>query len=147
MTHALRFQNPGSICFYNWFRATMGHEADLREFCRAFRGLPIVEPKRFPGRIEPPAAAEDDRLVARLYGDHLGVVNDCGEAREISLVLPKGYAPHGLRDLALNTDCQILEGPEGGRVRLQLRPWDFRTLAPSPRSRVSPLTRRARSQD
>ncbi|HOS93343.1 MAG TPA: hypothetical protein PLQ54_08525, partial [Armatimonadota bacterium] len=130
MTHALRYQNPGSFCFYNWFRATMGHETDLREFCRAYRGLPMVDPQPFPGRVEPAAAAADERLCVRMFRDRISIVNDGPEAREITLVLPAGYAMRGLRDLALNTRCDIER--RGGRreVRLQIRPWDIRTLAP-----------------
>jgi len=130
MTHALRYQNPGSFSFYNWFRATMGHETDLREFCRAFRGLPMVEPQPFPGRVEPADAAADERLCVRMFRDRIGIVNDSPEEREITVVLPAGYATRGLRDLAFNTACDI-ERRDGRRVvRLQIRPWDIRTLAP-----------------
>ncbi len=130
MTHALRYQNPGSFCFYNWFRATMGHETDLREFCRAFRGLPMVEPMPFAGTVEPAEAAGDPRLCVRMYRDRVGIVNDCGEAREITLVLPDGYAPRGLKDLALSTACEITQRDGRRQVRLSVRPWDVRTLAP-----------------
>ncbi|MBM3476402.1 MAG: LamG domain-containing protein [Armatimonadetes bacterium] len=130
MTHALRYQNPGSFCFYNWFRATMGHETDLREFCRAFRGLPMVDPQPFAGRIEPAEAAADERLCVRMYRDRIGIVNDCGEARDITLVLPQDYARKGLHDLALSTSCEIATHDGTREVRLHLRPWDVRTLAP-----------------
>lgn len=130
MTHALRYENPGSFCFYNWFRATMGHEVDLREFCRAFRGLPMAAPTPFAGQIRPAEVANDPRLCVRMLRDRLSIVNDCGEAREVTLVLPSGYAPGGLEDLALATRCEVVERNGQREVRLAIRPWDIRTLAP-----------------
>jgi len=130
MTHALRYQNPGSLCFYNWFRATMGHEADLREFCRAFRSLPMVAPTPFTGTVEPAEAAGDERLWVRMFRDRIGIVNDCGEARQVTLVLPDGYGQQGLRDLALNTACTIEAQGARRAVTLDMRPYDVRTLSP-----------------
>lgn len=130
ITHAIRLQNPGHFTFYNWFRATMGHEQDLREFCRAFRGLPMTEPQSFEGEVLPAEAASDETLWIRQFGDRIAVVNDSGQPRTVSLILPRGYAEKGLRDLALNEDCATRV--EGGRrtVSLNLRAWDLRTLAP-----------------
>ena len=120
MTHALRYQNPGSFCFYNWFRATMGHETDLRG-----AGPMPCEPRAGP-RWSPPRR----HPVHPHVRDRVGIVNDCGEAREITLVLPDGYAPQGLKDLALSTACEITQRDGRREVRLSVRPWDIRTLAP-----------------
>ncbi len=130
LTHALRLQNPGHVTFYNWFRGTMGHEQDLREFCRAFRGLPMTEPAPFAGRVLPEEAAADERLWVRQFGDRIAVVNDSSQARRVELSLPRGYAARGLRDLALDVECDVGGSAGERRVVLELRPWDFRTLAP-----------------
>jgi hypothetical protein len=130
MTHALRLQNPGHFAFYNWFRATMGHEQDLRQFCRAFRSLPLEDPVPFPGRVEPASAAQDERLAVRLFGDRLAVINDRSLARTIRLVLPAGYGTGGLGDMGLNRRCEVKKRGLDRVVSLSLRPWDLRTLVP-----------------
>jgi hypothetical protein len=108
----------------------MGHEIDLREFCRAYRGLPMVEPKPFTGRIEPAEAASDPRLCVRMFRNRISIVNDCGEARDVTLTLPPRYAKKGLSDLAFNTQCEIKTIGSDRRILLHIRPWDIRTLAP-----------------
>ncbi|NPV48659.1 MAG: hypothetical protein HPY69_17090 [Armatimonadetes bacterium] len=130
MTHALRHGNPGHLTFYNWFRATTGHELDLREFCRAYRGLPMVSPRPFTGRVLPEETTADDTLCVRMYRDRIGIINDSAEAREVTLELPAGYAPAGLRDVTLNEICTETRAGGQRQVRLALRPWDLRTLAP-----------------
>jgi len=132
MTHAIRTQNPGHFTFYNWFRATMGHEQDLREFCRAFRSLPMAEPAPFPGEVSVGATAEDnlDTLWVRQFGDRIALVNDSPFPCEVTLRLPKGYAPGGLRDVGLCEPCEITKAGTQREVSLRLRAWDLRVLRP-----------------
>jgi hypothetical protein len=130
MTHALRLQNPGHFTFYNWFRATMGHEQDLREFCRAFRSLPMTDPAPFPGEVVSDGPA-DDALWVKQFGDRLAVVNDAPDPREATLKLPKGYATRGIRDVGLNETCPVAKTGTDRSITLKLRAWDLRTLAPA----------------
>lgn len=90
----------------------------------------MTEPQSFEGEVLPAEAASDETLWIRQFGDRIAVVNDSGQPRTVSLILPRGYAEKGLRDLALNEDCATRV--EGGRrtVSLNLRAWDLRTLAP-----------------
>jgi hypothetical protein len=129
MVHAIRLQNPGHFTFYNWFRATMGHEQDLREFCRAFRSLPMTDPQPFAGQItsQPPA---DDTLWMRQFANRLALANDSATPREVTLTLPKGYATGGLRDVGLGERCEVVTKGTERTVRVRLREWDLRTLAP-----------------
>jgi hypothetical protein len=133
-TRALRTMNPHYMLVFCWFRGSYGHEADLREWVRAWRALPAVEPREFEGAIqaEPPS----DDLWVRWFGDRLAVVNDSAHAREVTLTVrpPRD----GATEIYDATTCRILDTEAAGaemRVTLALRAWDLRTLVfrPEPR--------------
>jgi len=129
LTYALRTMNPRWIVLYNWFRATLGRELLLREFCRGFLALPAVPPKPFEWEVDP---KPDERLWIRWFGDRLCVVNDARRSLTVKLTIPKTL-PKGYRlvDLATNETLLVAEkGPlRPMRVSLRLRPFDLRTLA------------------
>lgn len=125
LTYALRTRNAKEIIFYDWFRATSGIDVELRQFARAYRALPAVEPRAFDGRCEP---APDGGLWIRWFDDRLAVVNYSGQPRTISLVIP---AKNGrkLLDVAQGCTAGRREGTaKDFRCTLQLAAYDLRTL-------------------
>jgi hypothetical protein len=124
LTYLMRKFNPHDITFFNWFAGTIGREFEVREFCRAFRALPAVEPKDFEGEVAPKPT--DDRLWIKWFGDRLAVVNDAPQERELTLRLPsksKQTVDAALLRLAdASRDGEVLQ------VKLNLRPFDLRTL-------------------
>ena len=123
MTHALRTMNVSRVVFYNWQRSTMGREIGLREFCRAFRALPAVEPKGFEGQVQP---APDERLWIRWFGDRLAIVNDSREPRTVEVRMPARWAGKELAELATHTR---VAADREGRLEIDLRAFDLRVLA------------------
>ncbi len=126
-THALRTMNPQYMLVFCWFRGSYGHEAELREWARAWRALPAVEPRAFEGAVqsEPPS----DDLWVRWFGDRLAVVNDSAQTRDVTLTVSPP------RDVATEvydaTTCRTIPTEAVGermRMTLTLRAWDLRTL-------------------
>ena len=100
-------------------------DIELRQFARAWRGLPAVAPEPFDGRCRP---RPDERLWIRWFGDRLAVLNDSPQPRTVSLTLP---SRKGRRVYDLAT-CRVV-GKRGWltrrlRATLRLRPYDLRTL-------------------
>ena len=127
ITYAMRTLNPHDMTFFNWFRATMGRELEIREFCRAFRALPAIEPRDFDGRIEPEPT--DERLWVRWFGDRLAVVNDANRESTVTLTIPVTGATHTRvvdATLSRSVDAHVAEGRLA--ITLTLRPFDLRTL-------------------
>jgi len=125
-TYAMRVMNPCSLTFFNWFRGTIGHEFDAREFVRAFRALPAVEPKEFDGKLE--ADPPSERLMVKWFGDRLGVVNDSPAGRKVKLVAPVRGDVKEVFDAAMNVPIPAKVGDGHAEFALQLRPYDFRTV-------------------
>ena len=63
-----------------------------------------------------------------MFRDRISIVNDSPDEHEITLVPPAGYAMRGLRDLALNTACDIERATAGGGAAADQA--DICTLAP-----------------
>ncbi len=129
LTFAVRTMNPYAFTFYNWHRATLGRELQLREFARAFRGLPAVAPRPFDGRVKP---TPDERLWVRWLGDRLAIVNDRPSPQDIELDIPKPL-PAGwrVRELATNT-TPVPPSPQARSnttVALHMRAYDLRVLS------------------
>ena len=126
-TYALRTMNPEYILVFCWFRGSYGHEADLREWARAYRALPAVEPREFKGKVTP--APQDERLWIKWFGGRLAVLNDSAEPREVTLEIPP---PHdGITEVFDVNTCRALPmTAAGGRLRMtvSLRPYDLRSL-------------------
>ena len=126
MLYTLRTANSYHFTCYNWCRATSGYELTLREFARAFRALPAVEPKEFRGKVEVEGSLPNEWLWIRWFGDRLAVVNDSAQSRRVRLTLDRPLKPaQKLFDLALN---QVVSVDRSGSVTLNLRPYDLRTL-------------------
>ena len=127
LTYAVRTLNPHDVTFFCWFRASIGREMEIREFARAFRALPAVEPRDFDGRIEPQPA--DERLWVKWFGDRLAVVNDSDRPREVTLRIPrKQAASPNVFDAAHHRAADARVEGDALAVRLTLRPFDMRTL-------------------
>jgi len=125
LTYALRTRNPYGLIFYNWHRATRGIDIELREFARAYRGLPAVEPRPFDGTCEPKG---DERLWIRWFDDRLAVVNDSGQPRTVTLTIPSRDGKE-VFDLATCRTVGVREeGKEQLSCTLDLRAYDLRTL-------------------
>lgn len=126
-TYALRTMDPEYILVFCWFRGSYGHEADLREWARAFRALPAVTPRDFEGRATP--QSDDEHLWIRWFGPRLAVLNDGPEARDVTLDIPP---PHkGVNEVFDANTCRAVPMTMAGdslRVRLALRPYDLRPL-------------------
>ena len=127
LTYSLRTLNPHDVTFFNWFRATIGREFEVREFCRAFRALPAVDPRDFDGSIE--AEPMDERLWVKWFGDRLAVVNDAGYERDVTLSIPLAE-PNDVSvvDAAFNHPIETRTQRRTLSVRLSLRQFDLRTL-------------------
>jgi hypothetical protein len=124
ITYLMRKFSPHDLTFFNWFAGTIGREFEVREFCRAFRALPAVEPKDFDGEIVPKPA--DDRLWVKWFGDRLCVVNDSPKEQEITLLLP----PKEGRVLDATLGRFAETTGEAGHLSLKvgLRAYDLRTF-------------------
>ena len=127
LTHAMRTMNPYDVTFFNWFRASIGREFEIRELSRAFRALPAIRPRDFDGHVE--AEPMDERLWVKWFGDRLAVVNDAGYPRTVTLAVP-AKTPKATRlfDATLCRDVAATAGSKDLTARLHLRPFDFRTL-------------------
>lgn len=127
LTYCMRKLNPKDLTLFCWFRATLGREFEVREFCRAFRALPAADPVDFDGKIE--ATPLDDTLWVKWFGDRLAVVNDIGKARSVTLRIPIRKPDRtGVMDAALHSPVEAKEAGGALSVRLDLRPFDLRTL-------------------
>lgn len=128
LLYALRTMNPRDLTFYNWHRATTGREWELREFCRAFRALPLVPPRDFEGAlsVEPPEVP----VWVKWFADRLALVNDHPLPVTVRLSGLKPPAQRGEKwvDLATNETVAVGEPAPRGEVTLTLRPYDLRVL-------------------
>jgi len=125
LTYALRTRNPYGIIFYNWHRATTGIDLELRDFARAYRGLPAVEPRPFDGSCAP---EPDQRLWIRWFDDRLAVVNDSPQPRTIELAIPNRDG-NQVFDLAACRTVGRRQQPTGPLCcKVHLRAYDLRTL-------------------
>ncbi|MHC4796611.1 MAG: hypothetical protein ACYTF1_08190, partial [Planctomycetota bacterium] len=86
---SIRRQNPNMMTWLGWNRPTLGHENELRKFAQAFRALPVVDPVKFSGTIDPAM----DEVEAQWYGNRLAVINDTKIARTITLRFAKPLLP------------------------------------------------------
>ena len=123
-TYALRTMNPEYMLVFCWFRGSYGHEADLREWARAFRALPAVAPRDFQGTTT--GHADDERLWIKWFGGRLAVLNDSPESRDVA------PPPHdGVNEIFDANTCRSLPTTTAAgrlRVQLALRPYDLRSL-------------------
>ena len=122
-TYALRTMNPEHMLVFCWFRGSYGHEADLREWARAYRALPAVAPRDFGGKVTP--EPQDERLWVKWFGARLAVLNDSAEVRQVTL-------HEGVTEVFEANTCRALAMTEAGgrlRVTVSLRPYDLRSLA------------------
>ncbi|MFQ6099236.1 MAG: hypothetical protein ACE5O2_16000, partial [Armatimonadota bacterium] len=128
ITYAIRTTNTYSVTLYNWYRATMFHEQDLREFCRAFRALPAVAPRDFEGDVQP---ADDPRLWVKWFGDRLCILNDSSAPQRVKLTWPRrlrrGEAVFDVGRGIVLARATKATGPRLS-VALELDAWDLRTL-------------------
>ncbi len=126
-THALRTMNPEYMLVFCWFRGSYGHEADLREWARAYRALPAVAPRDFEGEVtpEPP----DERLWVKWFRDRLAVLNDSAEPREVTLeVRPPHEGVTKVFDANTSRAVEMTRARGRLRVTISLRPYDLRSL-------------------
>jgi len=128
LTRALRVSNPYSITLFNWFRATIGHELDVRELARAFRALPAVEPTKFDGEIK--ATPDDTGLSIRWFGDRLCIINDSPTAKEVTISTARDVGDE-MFDVGMNAPVSFEKGGNRFTAKLSLRAYDIRTLIPS----------------
>lgn len=119
---SLRRANVHTIAFMGWARASIGHEAALRRWCRAFRALPAVPPRPFGGRVEP----DDPRVWVRRFGPRLCVLNDSPKPATVRLTFPG--APGRVVDLAPGRAVPLARGAGGWAVTLDLDAYDLRAL-------------------
>ena len=127
LTYCMRKLNPRDVTLFNWFRATIGRELEVREFCRAFRALPAVEPRDFDGTIS--AEPMDDRLWVKWFGDRLAIVNDAGWQRKVKLKIPlEGARGPIVIDATFNHPVPTEGQGDVLAFELQLREFDLRTL-------------------
>jgi hypothetical protein len=128
ITYALRTTNTYNITLYNWYRATMFREQDLREFCRAFRALPALPPRDFDGTVEP---ADNPRLWVKWFGDRLCVLNDSSGPLSVRLTWPRVLERgESIFDLGRGVDLARASDARAGRLSLSLdlEAWDLRAL-------------------
>jgi hypothetical protein len=125
VTYSIRAANVNTMLFMAWERASIGHEHDLRRFAKAFRALPMVEPRKFEGTVEGDVA---EGLSVSWYDDRLGVINDTGESRRITISW-KAPRNDNWRLFDLSTDQMIANG-KGGQISatLTLDAHDLKTL-------------------
>lgn len=122
--HALVDGNVTTLAFLGWERASIGREAELRRWCRAFRSLPAVEPAPFEGKVLPEG---DGTIWVRWFKDRLAVVNNSGEHKWVTVELPAG---EGVYYVDLSTGARPEQSVEGElcRVRLPMEEFDLRVL-------------------
>ncbi|NOY80912.1 MAG: LamG domain-containing protein [Kiritimatiellaeota bacterium] len=128
-TYAMRTMNPRNMLVFCWFRGSYGHELDLREWTRAFRALPAVDPSEFNGRVSAVPEASDGRLWVKWFGSVLCVLNDSPTARRVTLDYAASAAPpSSLYDAARARAIPLQV--RNGRVRLDIavRAYDLRTF-------------------
>ncbi len=80
-TMSVRRQDPDTLTWLGWNRASLGHEQRMRKFAQAYRALPAADPVPFDGTIDP-ALPE---VVARWHANRLAVINDTSVPRTITL--------------------------------------------------------------
>lgn len=142
---SIRKVNVSQIAFMGWERACTGHEHDLRRFARAFRAIPVGEPKPFDGQIQvtskgPQVPVEQlpkgyvkpemDVLSASWFGNKLAIVNDafCAKETQVTLKQPlkKGQCvfEHG-------SGRVVYRAASGGpsTFALSLHPFDLQVLS------------------
>lgn len=142
---SLRKVNVNQLAFMGWERAIAGHEHDFRRFSRAFRAIPVGEPKEFDGQIQilstgpqlplekMPAGykkPEMDVLQASWFGSKLAIVNDayCSKEVKVSLKAPlkKGQCvfEHGSERIIYKADS---DGK--AEIKLSMHPFDVQVLS------------------
>lgn len=123
-TYSIRAANVHTMLFMAWERASVGHEHDLRRFAKAYRALPVVEPREFEGKVE----GDAEGVWVRWFEDRLCVLNDSGQSRRVTVSWP---APRdgNWRLFDLSTDQVIARG-KGGEISasLTLDGHDLKTL-------------------
>lgn len=152
-TWSIRKANVHTMAYMGWERASIGHEADLRRFARAYRALPYVEPRDFDGKVEvintAPGAKyrkpEEPDVWVKWFGDRLAVLNDTGSRKSISITIPKPLAKGDcLIDLAAGRMLVQAEKPMPGvEVKLALLEHDLHTLTIMPTAEAQKLAAKA----
>ncbi len=125
LTYALRTRDAYGLIFYNWHRATTGIGVGLRQFARAYRALPAVEPRPFDGQCDP---APDERLWIRWFGGRLAVLNDSPKPCTVKLTIPGRKGNHVFDLATCRTVGKRSAAGDPLRCTLDLRAYDLRTL-------------------
>jgi len=119
---SLRRANVHTIALMGWARASIGHEAALRRWCRAFRALPAVAPRPFEGRVEP----ADTAVYVRRFGPRLCVLNDSMRPRTVRLTWDK--PPGKLTDLSTGRPVPLRRRGDAATAELHLAPFGLHAL-------------------
>ena len=148
-TYGLRASNVASMTFMGWERPSAGHEQVMRRFARAFRAIPMTEPKEFDGKVEILSSGEDkmpkpespngDRYAraangpvwVKWYGSRLAVMNDASFVQEIRLTLAN---PLGAGQCLFEYGAGRVVAKSGGEIRVPLAPHDLRVYEALPAS-------------
>jgi hypothetical protein len=119
---SLRRANVHTIAFMGWARASIGHEAALRRWCRAFRALPAVAPRPFEGRVEP----GDPAVWVRWFGPRLCVLNDGVTPKRVRLTWPK--VPKKVVDVTTSRTVTVRSFLAPATSQIEMAPFDLRAL-------------------
>jgi len=135
-TFTLRAGDTDTIAINGWQRPVMGHEHDLRRFCRAVRALPTLDRHTGVGQglvaeSKPLATtpADPKRWAAR-YGDRIAIINDRDEPADLTVKLDEPLPPgKQLRDLA--TGHVLIKAGSGNRdsFTIGMEEYDIRAIA------------------
>jgi len=124
---SLRYGNVYTLTFMGWERPSLGYEAALRRWARAYLALPAIEGEDFTGKIEP----ADKDIWVRWFATRLAVLNDSPQEKLITLTIPKALKlTQYVVDLASGNelDVQRTPGEESFKVTLHLYGYDLHVL-------------------
>jgi hypothetical protein len=129
LLHSLTTNNVQSMALFSWERGSEGHEGELRRFSRAFRALPVAQPKDFGGKVEVLSGpAADETLWIRQVGARVAVVNESATPRTVRLTLADVPAGRSVYDYATQRRVASPDGAGLATLTLELDAFDLRVI-------------------